>query len=161
MPKQRRRSKKLQDADRFRAQVMSLINEPRTDWSDWEYDWLQSEARRPEDYVYTERERTILNRLIARARVFTHYSEHSVQEMVQIAYHYRADLDENSEAFVEKVLESKATWLRVREINRLASIVRLSYALPYDKDVQAVMRLIWTEDDSELPPYVPYKKDVA
>jgi hypothetical protein len=161
MPKQPRRSKKLQEADRFRAQVMTLINEPRTDWSDWEYDWLQSEARRPEDYVYTERERTILNRLIARARVFTHYSEHSVQEMVQIAYRYRADLDEDNEAFVEQVHKSRANWLRVREINRLAGIVRLSYALSYDKDVQAVMRLIWTEDDAELPPYVPYKKDVA
>jgi hypothetical protein len=161
MPKPLRRSKKLQDADRFRAQVMSLINEPRTDWSDWEYDWLHSEAGRPNDYVYTERERTILNRLIARARVFTHYSEHSVQEMVQIAYRYRVDLNEDSESFVEEVHKSKMTWLRVREINRLAGIVRLSYALPYDKEVQAVMRLIWTEDDSELPPYVPYKKDVA
>jgi hypothetical protein len=161
MRKQPRRSKRLREADRFRAQVMLLINEPRTDWSDWEYDWLQSEARRPEDYVYTERERTILNRLIARARVFTHYSEHSVQEMVQIAYRYRADLDEDSEAFVQEVHKSGATWLRVREINRLAGIVRLSYALPYDKDVYAVLRLIWTEDNTELPSYVPYKKDVA
>jgi hypothetical protein len=161
MAKQPRRSKKLQEADRFRAQVISLVNEPRTDWSDWEYDWLHSEARRPEDYVYTDRERTILNRLIARARVFTHYSEHSVQEMVQIAYQYPADLDEDSEAFVREVHKSKATWLRVRGINRLAAIVRLSYALPYDKDVQEVMRLIWTEDETELPPYAPYKKDVA
>jgi len=67
----------------------------------------------------------------------------------------------SNEAFVGEVHKSKATWLRVREINRLAGIVRLSYALPYDKDVQEVMRLIWTEDETELPPYVPYKKDVA
>jgi hypothetical protein len=161
MAKQPRRSKKLQEADRFRAQVMSLLSEPRTDWNDWEYNWLHSEVRRPEDYVYTDRERTILNRLIARARVFTNYSEHSVPEMAQIAYRYRADLDEDSEAFVKEVCTSGATRLRVREISRLAGIVRLSYALPYDKDVEDVMRTIWTQGDTELPPYVPYEKDVA
>jgi len=76
-------------------------------------------------------------------------------------FKYLADLDEDGEAFIKEVYESGATWLRVREINRLAGVVRLSYALPYDEDVQEVMRLIWTEDDTELPPYVPYKKEVA
>jgi hypothetical protein len=161
MAKQPKRSKKLQEADGFRAQVETLLNEPRTDWNDWEYDWLNSEARRREDYIYTDKERVILNRLVARARVFTHYSEHSVRELIEIAYQHRADLDEDSEAFVEEIYQSGTRRLRVREISRLAGIARLSYSLPYDKDVEDVMRQIWTQDDTELPPYVPYPKDAA
>jgi uncharacterized Zn finger protein len=99
--------------------------------------------------------------LIAGARVFYAYSEHSVQELVRIAYQYRADLDEDSEAFIEEIYKSGATELRVRQIHRLAGIARLSYALSYDQDVQDVMRLIWAEEEAELPPYVPYKKDAA
>ena len=152
MAKQPKRSKKLQEADRFRAQVETLRNEPRTDWNDWEYDWLNSEARRREDYIYTDKERMILNRLITRARSFTGYAEHSVPELIEIAYRYRADLDEDSEVFIERLHSVAPTWLRVREIHRLAGIARLSHALAYDKDVQDVMRQIWTEDDADLPP---------
>jgi hypothetical protein len=70
-------------------------------------------------------------------------------------------LDEDSETFIEEIHKSGATELRVRQIHHLAGITRLSYALPYDKDVEDVMRLIWAEDETELPPYVPYKKDAA
>jgi hypothetical protein len=161
MAKQPKRSKKLQESDRFRAQVDALLNEPRTDWNDWEYDWLNDEARRGDDYIYTDRERVILNRLIARARRFASYAEHSIPELVAIADQYRADLDEDSEAFIERLRNSGPTWLRVREIHRLAGIARLACVLPYDKDVQDVMRQLWAEDDAELPPYVPYAKGAA
>ncbi len=156
-----KRSKKLQEADRFRAQVEALRNEPRTDWNDWEYEWLNSEARRPKDYIYTDKERMILNRLITRARSFTSYAEQSVPELIAIAYRYCADLDEDSEAFINRLHDASPKWLRVREINRLAGIARLSHALPYDNDVQSVTQQIWAEDDTELPPYVPYAKDAA
>lgn len=156
-----RRSKKLREADRFRAQVDVLLREPRTDWNDWEYDWLQSESRRREDYLYTDKERVILNRLAARARTFAVYSEHSVPDLIAIAYQFYADLDEDSEAFIKRLHDQAPTWLRVREIHRLAGLVRLSYDLPYDKDVQDVLRLIWAQDEIELPPYVPFAKEAA
>jgi hypothetical protein len=70
-------------------------------------------------------------------------------------------LDEDSGAFIEEVSKLEATELRVRQIRRLAAIARLSYALPYDKDIKDFMRLIWAEEDTELPAYVPYKKDAA
>ncbi len=58
--------------------VISLLRIRHPDWNDWEYDWLVDEARRPDDYIYTERERGVLKRLIASSTTFTHYSEHSV-----------------------------------------------------------------------------------
>lgn len=156
MAKQTKRSKKWEEAERFREQVETLLNEPRTDWNDWEYDWLSSEARRREGYTFSDKERIVLNRLITRARSFTAYSEHSVPELIAIVYRHRADLDEDGEAFIERLHHESPTFLRVREIHRLAGLVRLSYSLPYDKDVHDVMNQIWTQDDNELPPYVPY-----
>jgi hypothetical protein len=161
MAKRPRRSKKLLEADRFHAQVVSLLGERHTDWNEFDDNWLFGESRRPDDYIYTDRERVILNRLIARATVFTHYSEHSVQELVEIAYRYRKDLDEDGEVFIEKFHRWRATKLRVRQISRLAAIVRLSYALPRDEAVVEVMRATWGQDNAELPPYVPYERDAA
>jgi hypothetical protein len=160
MAKRRRRSKKLLEADRFHAQVVSLLGEQHTDWDDeFDHPWLFEEARRPDEYVYTDRERVILNRMIARATVFAHYSEHSVRELIDIAYPYPKDLDEDGEAFIEKLHRWRATKLRVRQIDRLAGIVRLSYLLPRDKEVAEVMRAAWGQDETELPPYVPYDKN--
>jgi hypothetical protein len=62
---------------------------------------------------------------------------------------------------IGNIHKTGATELRFRQIHHLAGNTRLSYALPYDKDVEDVMRLIWAEDETELPPYVPYKKDAA
>jgi hypothetical protein len=160
MAKRRRRSKKLVEADRFHAQVVSLLGEQHTDWDDeFDHPWLFEEARRPDEYVYTDRERVILNRMIARATVFAHYSEHSVRELIDIAYPYPKDLGEDGEAFIEKLHRWRATKLRVRQIDRLAGIVRLSYLLPRDKEVAEVMRAAWGQDETELPPYVPYDKN--
>jgi hypothetical protein len=161
MAKRLRRSKKLREADRFHAQVVSLLGERHTDWDEFDHNWLFQEARRPDDYVYTDRERVILNRLIARATVFTHYSERSVQELIGMAYEYRKDLNEDGEAFIEKLHRWRATKLRVRQIDWLASVVRLSYPLPRDQEVAEVIRATWAEDEMELPPYVPYEKTIV
>jgi hypothetical protein len=136
----KRRSKKLVEADRFQARVISLLRIRHADWNDWEYDWLLDEARRPNDYIYTGKERVILNRLIAASTTFTHYSEHSVQELVDIAYPYRKDLDEDAEEFLERIYRWRATDLKVRQISRLASLCRLTEALPRDETVADVIR---------------------
>jgi hypothetical protein len=150
----KRRSKKLLEADRFRARVISLLRIRHADWNDWEHDWLLDEARRPDDYIYTEKERVVLNRLIATSTTFTHYSEHSVQELLDIAYPYRKDLDEDGEEFLEQIYRWRATDLKVRQISRLASLCCLTEALPHDKTVADVMRATRGDDTD------PFGKEV-
>jgi hypothetical protein len=146
----KRRNRKLLEADRFQARVISLLRVAHADWNDWEQDWLLDEARRPDDYIYSEKERVILNRLIACATTFTHYSEWSVREMLDVAYPYRKDVDEDDdEAFLEQLSRWGATHLKVRQINRLASLCRITESLPRDEIVQGVMRVTRTQDLSE------------
>jgi hypothetical protein len=51
----RRRSRQLLESDRFQASVISLLRVAHADWNEWEQDWLLDEARRPNDYIYSER----------------------------------------------------------------------------------------------------------
>ncbi len=145
----KRRSRKLLEADRFQARVISLLCVAHADWNEWEQDWLLDEARRPDDYIYSEKERVILNRLIACATTFTHYSEWSVREMLDVAYPYRKDLDEDDETFLEQLDDWRATDLKVRQINRLASLCRLTEFLPRDEIVAEVTRDTRKQDLSE------------
>jgi hypothetical protein len=145
----KRRSRKLLEADRFQARAISLLRVARADWNEWEQDWLLDEARRPSDYIYSEKERVILNQLIACATTFTHYSEWSVREMHDVAYPYRKDLDEDDEAFLEKLFDWRATDLKVRQISRLASLCRQTELLPRDEIVADVMRATRRQDFSE------------
>src|SRR5665213_3876523 len=98
-----KRSKRLLEADAFRARVMALRGEIYADWRDWEADWLDDEARRREDYIYSDNERVILNQLVASATTFNQYSGWTVQEMLKAVYSYRKDFDEGSEEFVEEL----------------------------------------------------------
>jgi hypothetical protein len=145
----KRRSRKLLEADRFQARVISLLRVAHADWNEWEQDWLLDEARRPDDYIYSEKERVILNRLIACATTFTHYSEWSVWEMLDVAYPYRKDLDEDDEAFLEQLRNWRVTDLKVRQISRLARLCRLAEFLPRDEIVADVMRATRGQDFSE------------
>lgn len=142
----KRRSRKLFEADRIRARAISLLCIRHADWNDWEHDWLLDEARRPDDYIYTEKERMVLNRLIAASTTFTYYSEHSVREMLDIAYPNRKDSDEDDEEFLEKLYRWRATNLKVRQISRLASLCRLTEALPRDETVADVLRATRGDD---------------
>lgn len=51
------------EADNFRATVISLRNIKHPDWNDWEWNWLNDEAVRKADYLYTETERAVLDKL--------------------------------------------------------------------------------------------------
>jgi hypothetical protein len=93
----KRRSQKLLGADEFRATVMALMCAPDIDWTDWEEKWLRDESRRPDDYVYTDTEREILNQLIAICRSFTHYSDYSAQELLLPTYSYCAEFNLDDE----------------------------------------------------------------
>jgi hypothetical protein len=145
----KRRSRKLLEADRFQAHVISLLRVAHADWNEWEQDWLLDEAQRPDDYIYSEKERVILNQLIACATTFTLYSEWSVREMLDVAYPYRKDVDEDDEAFLKQLHGWCATDLKVRQISRLASLCRLTELLPRDEIVADVMRATRKQDFSE------------
>jgi hypothetical protein len=55
----KRRSRKLLKADRFRGRVGWLLRIAHSDWNEWEQDWLQDEAQRPDDTIYSEKEHVI------------------------------------------------------------------------------------------------------
>jgi hypothetical protein len=91
------------EADKFRELATALLSIRHNDWNDWEYDWLRDEVRRRPDYIYTEKEWAVLNRLQSYARSFTQYAGYTVPELIAIAYPYRFDLDEDGQDFVEKL----------------------------------------------------------
>jgi hypothetical protein len=102
-------------------------------WTEWEEEWLEDEAPRPADYIYTDTERVILDQLIICSMTFTHYSECSIQEMLKSAYAYRKDFDEDDETFLEQVHAWRATDLKLRQISRLANLCRLIEPLERDE----------------------------
>jgi hypothetical protein len=144
-----RRGRRLLEADAFRARVKALRNDVYADWTDWEADWLDDEARRREDYIYTDNEWAILHQLIASATTFFEYSGWTIQEMLEAVYSYRKDLDEDSEEFVENLYKRQATELRVRQVSRLANLCRLSESVERDEIVDAVLREIRGKDDTD------------
>jgi len=155
-----RRRKKLREADTFRTRVLQLQSLPGSDWRDWEADWLDKEAVRSDDYIYTEKERVILNQLIVSATPFEGYNGRTVQELLRTAYFYRADVgDEDDQDFVERLWYRQPRTLRVRELSRLASLARLSEPVGWDDEVESVVRQAWGKDDElhrELPEWVAY-----
>jgi hypothetical protein len=116
---------------------------------------MRDEAQRPNDYIYSDKERAILNQLIACSTTFTHYSECSVQELLNVAYQYCKDLDEDDEVYLQQLHDWCATDLKVRQISRLASICHLTEALQRDEIVAEVMRATRKPESSEYRSYEP------
>jgi hypothetical protein len=145
MAKRRRRA--LVEADKFHARVVLLLRVSHADWTEWEEEWLEDEARRPDDYIYTDNERAILEQLNTSSTTFTHYSECSVQEMLEGPYAYRKDFDEDDEAFLKQVHVWRATDLKLRQISHLASLCRLVEPLERDETVRVLMRSLRKRDD--------------
>jgi hypothetical protein len=112
------------EAEEFRALAVALLTVRHNDWNDWEYDWLRDEICRRPDYIYTEKERAVLDRLQCYAQSFTEYAGYTVPELIATAYACRFDLDEDGQEFVEKLHAWSATDLKRRQINRLAGICR-------------------------------------
>jgi hypothetical protein len=156
-----KRSKKLQEADKFRATVNRLRSLGEI-FRDWEGDWLDSEAKRRDDYIYTDKERVVLNRIVAAARSFEGYGEYSVAELVRIAYRYKADLDPSGEEFVDRLCRTSTRSLPVRQLCRLVSIARMSEDTPWDEEVEIAMAETRARDEAiyEIPEFVPYPQGV-
>ena len=121
------------EADEFRASALSLSQLQHNDWNDWEYDWLTDEVRRAADYIYSEKERAVLDRLLHYARSFSEYAGYSVPELTAIAYASRLDFDEYEQEFVEKIHRWAATHLKRRQIRLLARLCRRFETIGYDE----------------------------
>lgn len=142
----KRRSKKLLEADKFRAIVMSLRRRTDVDWTPYEDKWLEDQARRPDDYIFSEKERKILNQLIAAATPFSHYSEYSVVELFAKCYLYRGEHDLHHEEFLDHHYKNGTTALPVRLVRYLAYLYRRRELLRLDEEVEAVYRETRTEE---------------
>lgn len=135
-----RRSKQDVEAEAFRLRVLELRALPGADWNDWEADWLDSQARRPASTIPSDKERVILNQLIASAKAFVGYNGLTIPELIVMAGRYFADLDEASQDFVTGLDEHRPTTLRVRQIHQLARICRINEDIGTDEAVEGVMR---------------------
>ena len=100
----KRKTRAQTKSEQFHAIVAELLRVRRADWNEWEHDeWLLDQARRPADYEYSEKQWTLLKRLVARTKTFTQYAGYSVPDLVAIAYPAQLDLDEPNQEFVEKI----------------------------------------------------------
>ncbi len=124
--------RELAEAQKFRATAKTLLYDRYNDWNDWEFDWLSDEVRRPPDYIYSEKEHAVLDRLQYYSRPFTEYAGYTVPELTAIAYASRFDFDDNEQAFAEKIHHWGATSLKRRQIRFLASLCRRFENVGYD-----------------------------
>jgi hypothetical protein len=126
-------------ADKFRSTVAGLL-ECDIIWSAWEENWLISESRRRPDYIFSEKEHVVLDRMrIAASGPFTNYGEYTVTELIAIAYRWRFELDEDGEEFLETLHKTAPTGLRKRPLRRLAGICRSFEGLDLPRDINAHM----------------------
>jgi hypothetical protein len=128
----RRRSAKLLKAYEFHAKVVDLLRTRHADWSEWEETFLLDNAQRPDDFIYSEAQWVVLNRLISHSHSFTEYNGYTVPELLSIAYQFRYDLDEDAQDFLETLNRWKAADLKRRQIRRLASLARMFAAIGRD-----------------------------
>ena len=121
----KRRKRELVESDRFHAAVVSLLRVRHSDWTEWEETWLLDNAQRPQDYLYSEDQRRILKELISFSKSHGSYAGYTVQELAEIAWRGRYDVDEDAQEFIETVRRWNATELKLRQIRRLAGIARI------------------------------------
>jgi hypothetical protein len=89
----------------------------------------------------------ILNQLIASVKAFEGYNGLTVKELLVMAQRYIADLDEGDQVFVRELIERRPKILRVRQINQLSNICRMTEDIGRDELVDEVMREVRSRDD--------------
>jgi hypothetical protein len=126
-------------ADEFRSAVAELL-QADVIWTAWEENWLVSESRRRPDYIFSEKEHAVLDRMRDTASgPFTGYDAYTVTELIAIAYPWRFDLDEDGEEFLETLHEKMPAGLRKRPLRRLVGICRSFEGLDLPRDIDPRM----------------------
>lgn len=124
-------------ADEFRSTVAELLQSDVI-WSAWEENWFVSESRRKLDYIFSEKEHAVLDRMrVAASGPFTGYGEYTVTELIAIAYQWRFQLDEDGEEFLETLHKTALAGLRMRPLRRLVGICRSFEGLDLPHDIDA------------------------
>ena len=100
----KQRSRKLLESDKFREVVHQLVRRTDVEWKYYEENFLHTQVRRPDDYIFSDDQRKVLNRLIAVATVFSQYSEYSVRELFTMTYPFRAEFRYEDEEFLTSSL---------------------------------------------------------
>jgi hypothetical protein len=149
-------SKHMSKADKFRSAVTALLQLPDHDWNDWEYDWLLSESRRRSDYVYSDKEHAVLDRLRNLAKSFTGYDGYTAAELITIAYQCRFDIDDDACDFLERLHRSNRTELKLRQMRRVVGICRAFAGLDLARDIEPV--LIDDYEGIGFEPAVPVRR---
>jgi hypothetical protein len=145
----KRKSRAQIESEQFHAIVVKLLRVRHADWNDWEHDeWLLDQAQRPADYEYSDKQWTLLKRLVARTKSFMQYSGYTVPELMAIAYPARFDIDEGSQDFVEKLHRWNATELKVRQIAQLAGICRTFENIPRDPVVETALSETYAQPEA-------------
>jgi hypothetical protein len=144
----KQRSRKLLESDKFREVVHQLVRRTDVEWKHYEENFLHTQVRRPGDYIFSDDQRKVLNRLMAVATTFAQYSEFSVRELFVMTYPHRAELHESDEEFLTRHFLAGTTALAVREIRYLAGLYRHREPLQRDERVEEVFRETWTDETS-------------
>lgn len=142
----KRRSKKAEKAERFRAIVQTLRLRFDIEWRPYEERFLESQTGRPADYDYSEPQWRVLNQLVAASTLYTHYSGRPVFDLIRSVHQYRADLDEGSEEFIDRHYRLRTTALPVRDVRFLARLYRQNEPLEYDESVEEMFRQTWNDE---------------
>src|SRR4051812_7326076 len=121
----RRPSAELIKAFEFHAKVVDLLRTRHSDWSEWEETFLLDNAQRPADFIYSEAQWAVLNRLTSYSQSFMQYNGYTVRELLGIVYRFRCDLDEDSQEFLEKLDGWTPSDLKRRQIRWLAGCARM------------------------------------
>lgn len=153
-----KRSKRQEESERFRETVQRLRSLGEI-FREWEADWLDSEARRPQDYVYSDKERVILNQIRAAAQTFDGYDGIPVPILIKMVYRFHTDLSYEDEHFVERLYREMPRCLALYQLSRLVGIVRLTEDIGRDENVEAAIVETRARDEGlyEVPEFVRYQ----
>ncbi|MGB9369477.1 MAG: hypothetical protein WCE79_26060 [Xanthobacteraceae bacterium] len=119
-------------AIKIREAVQRLMRIRHPDWSDDERDFLETQLRRPPDYEFSEKQEKYVDRLILNSHTFRDYAGYTVPELTAIAYNDRFNLNEDGQAFVEKLHAWGAVDLKRRQLQRLAGYCRRTVRIGWD-----------------------------
>jgi hypothetical protein len=154
MAKRTTKAQRARDrADKFRSTVADLL-QSAVIWTAWEENWLVSESRRHPDYIFSEKEHAVLDRMrVAASGPFTNYGGYTVTELIAIAYSWRFDLDEDTERFLETLHRTAPAGLTLRTLRRVVGICRAFEGLDLPHDIDPPKD--WRADEEEYLVAVP------
>jgi hypothetical protein len=120
-------AKKAHDPEVFREIARELIDLPHADWTFWEEDvWLPAMLRYGKGYVHSETEREKLAELCWLSEPMDGHDGMTVPQMVAACMRYHADLSEPDSDFVVGLHRRSATFVRRRQLRRLARLCTLA-----------------------------------